>query len=201
MKQLSMQQHRLAKWWLLEELRTLFLSSDPSEMVVRYTLKESTTADMPSADLQRSLLEQLAFTEHILLKPLDDKTYEVTWQFEFESLYRKQQELVKGMQVQGGEPVEFDDDTGVLTLGTKKAQLPPFKKEHLLCGVMFKYYRVDEPVDTSTVYEKMEESDDWNETAKRMIKDTVIRINKRVDETLGIPHLFKLEKSTIRRTF
>lgn len=195
-----MQQHRLAKWWLLEELRTLFLSSDPSEMAVRYTIKEPATANMPSADLQRSLLEQLAFTKHILLKPLDDKTYEVTWQFEFEGLYRKQQELVKDLQVQSGEPVKFDNDTAILTLGTKKAQLPPFKKEHLLCGVMFKY-RVDEPVDTSTVYEEMEETDDWDETARRMIKDTVIRINKRADETLGIPHLFKLEKNTIRRTF
>jgi hypothetical protein len=199
MKLSSLQQHRLAKWWLLEELRTLFLSSD-QDMVVRYSLKAPTSPDVPSQELQRSLLEQLAASKHILLKKLDDELYEVTWQFNFETLHRKQQELVKDMQVQSGEPVEFDDDTGVLTLGTKKAQLPPFKKEHLLCGVMFKY-RVDEPVDTSTAYEEMEETDDWDETAKRMIKDTVIRINKRVNETLDIPHLFKLEKNTVRRTF
>lgn len=200
MRMTSEQQHKLAKWWLIEQLRALFLSSDPSEMVVQYTIKEPSTADMPSVDLQRSLLEQLAFTKHILLKPLDDKTYEVAWQFEFEGLYRKQQELVKDMQVQSGEPVAFDEETGVLTMGIKNAQLPPFKKEHLLCGVMFKY-RVGEPVDTSIVYEEMEENDNWNEAAKRMIKDTVIRINNRVNETLDIPHLFKLEKNTIRRTF
>lgn len=195
-----MQRYRLAKWWLLEELRTLFLSSDPSEMVVRYTIKEPTTADTPSVDLQRSLLEQLASTKHILLKPLDDKTYEVTWQFEFESLYRKQQELVKDLQVQSGEKLEFDSDTGVLTLGTRKATIPPDTKEYDLWDAMYKR-RVGETVDTSIIYEEMTGYEKLDETAKRMIKDAVRRINKRADELLGVPELIDRKNNTLRRIF
>lgn len=203
MKLTSLQQHRLSKWWLLEELRTLFLSAD-SEMVVQYTLKEPTSTDMPSKDLQRSLLEQLASTGHILLKPLDAEMYEATWQFEFETLHRKQQELVKNIGWQSGEHVAFDDDTTTLSLGTKTVKLPPYKLEHLMCQVMFKY-RLNEPVDSSVVYEEMQETlggdGSWNDAAKRQIKDGVRRINKRVDEGLDIPQLFKLEQNTVKRTF
>lgn len=196
-----MQQHRLAKWWLLEELRTLFLSSG-SEMVVQYSLKEPLNPETPSKELQRSLLEQLSSTGHILLKQLNDELYEVTWQFEFESLHRKQQELIKNIGWHSGEHVTFDDDTATLTLGTKTVKLPPYKLEHLMCQAMFKY-RLNESIDVSIVYDEMQETfgGSWSKTGKRQMKDAVIRINKRVDEGLDIPQLFKLSQNTITRTF
>jgi hypothetical protein len=203
MKLTSLQQHRLAKWWLLEELRTLFLSSD-QEMVVKYRLKKPDTNDVPTPELQRSLLEQLAASKHILLKKLDDDLYEVAWQFEFETLHRKQQELVKSIGRYSGEHVTFDDDTATISLGSKSVQLPPYKLEHLMCQVMFKY-RLNEPVDTSIVFEEMQETlggdGSWNDAAKRQIKDAVIRINKRVEEGLDIPQLLRLEQKTVKRTF
>lgn len=198
MKLTSLQQHRLAKWWLLEELRILFLSSD-QEMVVKYRLKKPDTNDVPTPELQSSLLEQLAASKHILLKKLDDDLYEVTWQFEFETLHRKQLELVKGIDWKNGAKLEFDDETGILTLGIKTAQIPPETKEDYLCRAMFKH-RVGEAVDASTIYEEMTDDDKWDETARRMLKDAVRRVNKRANELLDIPELLVREKNTIRRT-
>ncbi len=196
----STQRYRLAKWWLMEELRTLFLSGD-TDMVVEYQLIPPTSPEIPTKPVQKRLLEQLAFANQILLKKLDDELYEVTWQTGFEKMHTKQRELVKNIGWASGEQVKFDDETATLSLGAKSTQLPPYKYEHQMCQVMFKY-RLGEPVDTSLVYEEMMADDkDWDDQAKRMIKDTVRRINQRVDEVLLIPQIFRLEKNTIRRTF
>ncbi len=96
--------------------------------------------------------------------------------------------------------VEFLDDEPALKLGDRKCALPPYKNEHFFCRTAFEY-KLNEPIDWSLVYEKMAGEEPKNqEKNKRTVYDTLIAINKRVKEVLGIEQLFKWEGKTIKRT-
>lgn len=193
------QRYRQDKWWLLQELRHRFLSADPHDMIVTFKLLEPSDESVPSKEVQRSLLEQLANSKTVSIRRQDDETYQIEYEADFNQTYNKYLLMMKDVELRVGEPITFDDDTGMLTLGNDKCQLPPFKYEHMLCQVMSQYLQ-NEPVDTSEVYEKMlGENAEWDDRARRLIKDTVRRINKRVNEAFHIPAYLKLEKNTIRR--
>lgn len=192
------QRQRLAKWWVLQQLKYLFLSGT-HDMVVEYHFRKPDSPDEPEIEVQKSILHQLASSKGIItIQSKADDKYVVEWGPEFEKTYWKYHELAKNIEVLSAEPVIFDDDEATIRLGSKKAHLPPFKKEHLLCQTMFEY-KVGESVDASIVFEAMSGESAWDDKAKRMMKDTVIRINKRLQEVLNLPSLFKLEQGTIKR--
>lgn len=193
------QRYRHDKWWLLQELRHGFLASDRHELIMTYRLREPGDGDTPDKEMQRSLLKQLADSGNISLEQADNETFRIGYEADFNSTYNKYLLMMKDAEQRPDESVEFDDDTGMLTLGKDKCQLPPFKYEHMLCEAMSQYLQ-NEPVDTSEVYEKMlGENAEWDAKARRLIKDTVRRINRRVNEAFNIPAYLKLEKNTIRR--
>jgi hypothetical protein len=101
---------------------------------------------------------------------------------------------------------EFIDDEAIIKIGNKKCQLPPYKNEHFFCRAIYEF-PVNEPVDWSIIYEKITgyESKYFKKPANikenwRIVYDTMKRLNKRVEEVLGIKELFVWKNKTIRRT-
>ncbi len=102
--------------------------------------------------------------------------------------------------------VEFLDNESVLKLGDKKCALPPYKNEHFFCRAAFEH-QINEPIDWSIIYEKMTgyyedhfgKSKDTRENWHK-VYDTMVAINKRVEDALGIEKLFIWQEKTIKRT-
>jgi len=199
MKRTPEERQRLAKWWVLQELRFRFLSG-PHEGIVDFRLREASNNDEPAIEVQKSIIEQLSSLNRVInLVKQDGDIYTVEYGPDFEKTYRKYEQLVQNIDALSPEPVVFDEDEPTLTLGTKKARLKGYTKEHELCEVMFQY-KVGESVDLSSVFESMTGSEGGlSDKDRRMIRDTVNRINKRSQEVLGIPVLLQMERNTIRR--
>lgn len=103
--------------------------------------------------------------------------------------------------------ISFDNETGILKIGDKNCQLPPFKKEHFFCGKMFSF-RKEEPVDWSLVYQEMRERDpvdfkgEETAKAKKAVEDAMYSINRRVREIMKTEDdLFSSKNLAIRRNF
>lgn len=193
------QKHKLAKWWVLKQLRYLFLSG-PHEMVIKYNFNSPRSLEEPEPEVQKTILEQLEMTGTVIKILKKTKTYyTIEHLADFYKTYDKYKKIAEGIDVLSSEMTVFDDDTATIILGNSVCQLPPFKSEHILCQVMYRY-KVGESVDSSYVFESMKgDGEVWDDKSQRMIKDTILRINKRVSEVIGIPGLFKREQQTIRR--
>lgn len=103
------------------------------------------------------------------------------------------------------ETIEFDDTTARLKVnGTVEIPLPPYENEHYLCRSMAKRLK-NEAVDWSVVYEEMTQDlldIKKEERNMRMVKDTCIRINKRISAILGGKAIFFLwRKKTVSRLY
>jgi hypothetical protein len=199
MKRTPEERQRLAKWWVLQELRYRFLSG-PHEGIVDFRLRQASSHDEPDIEIQRSIIEQISELKRVItiLKKHED-IYTVECGPDFEKTYRKYEQIVGQIDALSPEPVVFDDDEPSLVFGTKKARIKGYTKEYELCEVIFQY-KVGESVDISTVFEAMTGSEGGlSDKDRRMIRDTVNRINKRCQEVLGIPALIKMERNTIRR--
>ncbi len=104
--------------------------------------------------------------------------------------------------------IKFDDKQGSLLIGNTKTQLPPYKNEHYLCGVMFKK-KINQPIDWSVVYEKMsgDHEKHYSKSSKmrehwRTVYDTMNRVNARIRENLHTTdNLFSWQELTIKRNF
>lgn len=93
------------------------------------------------------------------------------------------------------ETIEFDDTTARLKVnGTVEIPLPPYENEHYLCRSMAKRLK-NEAVDWSEIYHEMI-GDPLNTQREdrhmRMVKDTCIRINKRISTIMGAKVVFCL---------
>ncbi len=103
--------------------------------------------------------------------------------------------------------VEFLEDKSSLVMNDKECQLPPFKNEYFFCVAAYQY-PVGEVIDWSKIYETMtgyyaihfgkpiEKRENW-----RSVYDTVIRLNERVENVLGIKNLFVWREKTIKRNY
>ena len=107
-----------------------------------------------------------------------------------------------------GKEIKYDDKEAKILINDTVCQLPPYKNEHYLCGVMFKK-KINQPIDWSVVYEKM--SGDYEthygkppKTREhwRSVYDTMIRINSRIKKDLHTTDdLFSWQELTIKRNF
>lgn len=199
MKRTPEERMAIAMWWLLQEIRYLFLAGREG-MEAEFELhRQNDNTDIPEIEVQKALLKQLEEQKAIKMIHWGDDKYSLLGDEAFDSVYGFYETYIASMDPTKGLSVVFDEDEGTLTLGVKKCQLPPFGKEQLLCEVMFQYLQ-GEPVDRGRVFEHLQGTEaEINEQGKRMIKDTVRRVNKRVSETLGISSLFKIERGTLRR--
>lgn len=103
------------------------------------------------------------------------------------------------------ETIEFDDTTIHLTVnGTVEIPLPPYENEHYLCRSMAKRLK-NETVDWSVIYLEMTQdplTDKKEERHMRMVKDTCIRINRRISAILGGKIVFFLWRNkTVTRLY
>ena len=104
--------------------------------------------------------------------------------------------------------IKYDDKEARILIGDTVCQLPPYKNEHYLCGVMFKK-KINQPVDWSVVYEKMsgDYEKHYGKTPKtrehwRAVYDTMIRINNRIKKEIHTTDdLFSWQELTIKRNF
>ncbi len=104
--------------------------------------------------------------------------------------------------------IQYDDKEARILIGGTICQLPPYKNEHYLCGVMFKK-KANQPIDWSVVYEKM--SGDYEKHYGkasnkrehwRTVYDTMIRVNNRIKKELHTTDdLFSWQELTIKRNF
>jgi hypothetical protein len=99
------------------------------------------------------------------------------------------------------EKLVFNDKNGIVTLGEKSCQLPPFKNEHCFYRAMAAY-PIGEPVDWSLVYTAITGMQDVRDVAKdkKMVYDTYEQLNARISNDLGIDQLFVWKDKTIRKT-
>lgn len=104
--------------------------------------------------------------------------------------------------------IKYDDKEARIVFDGTICQLPPYKNEHYLCGVMFKK-KANQPVDWSVVYEKMSGNYEkhYGKTPKtrehwRTVYDTMIRVNNRIKKELNTTDdLFLWQELTIKRNF
>lgn len=98
--------------------------------------------------------------------------------------------------------ISFDDNKTTLMFGSSTCSLPPFANEHYLCRAMFSYPKL-EPVDWSTIYEKMFGLEHVNDNENlRTVQDAMYAVNDRINEVFNTDDkLFKWENKTIRRNF
>lgn len=98
--------------------------------------------------------------------------------------------------------IKYDDQAARLYVGDQKCQMPPYRNEHSLCRAMFGY-KVNEPVDWSEIYEKINESEpELPEPCSRMIWDAMNALNKRVKKDINTDDkLFTWQGKTIKRNY
>jgi hypothetical protein len=102
--------------------------------------------------------------------------------------------------------ISFDDEKAKLLVKSEACQLPPYKNEHYLCRAMYQY-RKGEPVDWSTIFEKMNEFSQKitgrnTKNDRRSVQDTMYAINDRVREKYNTEEeLFTWKSNTITRNF
>lgn len=97
-------------------------------------------------------------------------------------------------------PLTFNAESGLVTLGSRTCQLPPFQNEHELYRAMATY-PIGKPVDWSLLHAAMtgELIKDWRKD-KKMVYDAYDQLNARLLAELGIENLFVWENKTIRKT-
>jgi hypothetical protein len=88
-----------------------------------------------------------------------------------------------------GKPIEFDETRPAILVDGKRYQLPPAQNEDYLARVMFRH-RVGEFVDWSMIYSEMtgadpQETDIENPKNMKMVRDTMNRLNGRLQELLN----------------
>lgn len=95
----------------------------------------------------------------------------------------------------------FVDQEAILMLGEAVCQIPPAQNEHSFCRAMFQR-RINEFVDWSFIHDEMMGADTITdyEKARRMVYDTYLAINERVEKDLGINSLFVWRRKMIKRT-
>jgi hypothetical protein len=95
----------------------------------------------------------------------------------------------------------FVDHEAILVLGDAICQIPPAQNEHSFCRAMFQR-RINEFVDWSLIHDEMMGADTITdyEKARRMVYDTYLAINERVEKDLGIQSLFVWRRKMIKRT-
>ncbi len=103
------------------------------------------------------------------------------------------------------ETIEFDDTTISLKINGKiDIPLPPYENEHYLCRSMTKRLR-NEAIDWSTIYTEMTQDPLTTKNEVRhmkMVKDTCIRINRRISAILGGKRVFFLWRNkTVARLY
>lgn len=103
--------------------------------------------------------------------------------------------------------IRFDDDQAMLQIGKQNVSMPPYKNEHYFCRAMFEYL-VKEPIDWSIIYPKithkeLEYKDDHKtKQEKRMVQDTLYRINNRIKKIINTNDaLFHWQGKTIQRNY
>lgn len=100
-------------------------------------------------------------------------------------------------------PIEFNDNDAALIYQGKRCQLPPYKNEHFFCRAVFEYPK-NEPVDWSSVFEKMtgygEDSIKGAKEESRKVYDSMEALNKRVEKVFGIKNFFIWREKTVTRT-
>jgi len=98
--------------------------------------------------------------------------------------------------------LHFEDDEAAIYIMGKKCALPPYKNEHDFCRAMFKR-PVDKFIDWSVIYEEMTGGDFENsEKDKRIVQDTMYRINKRIKKFCHTDNdLFTWKIKTVKRNY
>lgn len=97
----------------------------------------------------------------------------------------------------------FDKKLSKIVFGNMEINLPPAQDEFNFCRVMFNY-NINEPIDWSVVWEKMDNVIDEipEKTTKKKLLDITYRINKRIEKKIGHrKNLFAWKKNTISRNY
>lgn len=105
-----------------------------------------------------------------------------------------------------GKEVEFDENLPAILIDDKAYPLPPSKNEDYFARVMFRH-RIGEFVDWSLIYATMagvdgQRVDVENEKNKKMVRDTMNRLNKRIKELADTEDdLFSWKNKSVCRNF
>jgi hypothetical protein len=105
-----------------------------------------------------------------------------------------------------GKEVEFDEALPAIVIDDEQYPLPPSKNEDYFARIMFRH-RIGEFVDWSLIYATMEGVDSQrvdveNEKNKKMVRDTLNRLNKRIKELAHTEEdLFSWKNKSICRNF
>lgn len=108
----------------------------------------------------------------------------------------------------GSQKINFDDDKAIIQIGERLVPLPPYKNEHYFCRAVWEH-KVNEPVDWSSLFEKMtgyyeayygkppQIRENW-----RLVYDVVRSVNSRVKEVAKTDDsLFTWQEKTVKRNY